>query len=285
MNLNFARTFLEVIKAGNLNHAADRLNVTQSTVTTRINALENALGQKLLVRNRSGVALTSAGFKFQRYAEILVQTWAQANYELTLPDGIEGVCNIGCHSDLWDEVGDYFLDYLKRNNPEIAVAVWAGNSDEILRWLSSGMIDVAFLFDQALVGNWQAEPLFDDELLHVLSSEDYDASKYVYVDMGPDVRRQYAEVFPKEDSASVTVSAPSWALGHILKWGGSGYLPHRMVKPMLADGTLFIKEGAPKFYRKAFLLSDPKAYEVWPWFGPAVSELKEHLVYNSKKSN
>jgi len=80
MNLSFLRTFLEVIEAGNLNRAADRLHVTQSTFSTRINALEDQLGQKLLLRNMSGTVLTSAGFKFQRYAELMMQLWRQENH-------------------------------------------------------------------------------------------------------------------------------------------------------------------------------------------------------------
>ncbi len=66
MNIGLARTFLEILEAGNLNKAAERLHVTQSTVTMRINALEDLLGQKLLVRSKSGVALTNSGFKFKR---------------------------------------------------------------------------------------------------------------------------------------------------------------------------------------------------------------------------
>jgi len=40
MNLNEVRTFLEVIETGSLVAASQRLNVTQSTVTARISALE-----------------------------------------------------------------------------------------------------------------------------------------------------------------------------------------------------------------------------------------------------
>ena len=44
MNIVLARTFLETLEAGNLNKAAARLHVTQSTVTMRLNALEDLLG-------------------------------------------------------------------------------------------------------------------------------------------------------------------------------------------------------------------------------------------------
>ncbi|MDA0218543.1 MAG: LysR family transcriptional regulator [Proteobacteria bacterium] len=44
MNVEQARTFLEVLATGNFNRAAERLHVTQSTVSARIRALEETLG-------------------------------------------------------------------------------------------------------------------------------------------------------------------------------------------------------------------------------------------------
>ncbi len=57
MNLDELRTFLEVVETGSLVTAARRLHVTPSTVTARINGLEEEIGQKLLHRNKSGAEL------------------------------------------------------------------------------------------------------------------------------------------------------------------------------------------------------------------------------------
>ena len=77
MNLIAVKTFLAVVQTGNLNKAAELVNVTQSTVTARLDALDSELGQALLVRSRKGAQLTKAGFAFQRHAEVLVRTWEQ----------------------------------------------------------------------------------------------------------------------------------------------------------------------------------------------------------------
>ena len=70
MNIAALQTFLAVVQIGNLNKAAEQLNVTQSTVTTRLDTLEETLGQRLLVRSRRGAELTKAGFVFLRHAEV-----------------------------------------------------------------------------------------------------------------------------------------------------------------------------------------------------------------------
>ena len=46
---------------------------------------EAEIGQKLLHRHKSGAELTSAGFKFMRYAEVMTQLWRQARAEKKLP--------------------------------------------------------------------------------------------------------------------------------------------------------------------------------------------------------
>jgi DNA-binding transcriptional LysR family regulator len=53
MNLDALRTFLEVIETRSLVAASRRLHVTQSTVTARLNSLEEEIGQKLLHRGKS----------------------------------------------------------------------------------------------------------------------------------------------------------------------------------------------------------------------------------------
>jgi hypothetical protein len=61
MDTELARTFLAVVTVGNFVNAAERLHVTQSTVSTRIRTLETVLGRRLFVRNKGGTTLTAAG--------------------------------------------------------------------------------------------------------------------------------------------------------------------------------------------------------------------------------
>ncbi|WP_085124618.1 helix-turn-helix domain-containing protein [Tistlia consotensis] len=52
MHIDQIRTFLEVVATGNFRKAAENLNVTQSTVSARIRALESELGRALFERGR-----------------------------------------------------------------------------------------------------------------------------------------------------------------------------------------------------------------------------------------
>jgi DNA-binding transcriptional LysR family regulator len=52
MDTELARTFLVVIATGSFVAASQRLHVTQSTLSTRIQRLEETLGAELFVRNK-----------------------------------------------------------------------------------------------------------------------------------------------------------------------------------------------------------------------------------------
>ncbi len=91
MDVERARTFLEIIHSGSFLNAAERLHVTQTTVSARIRTLEEELGRKLFVRNRNGARLTSAGVEFERFAQMFLQVWERARQQLAVPSGKTGV--------------------------------------------------------------------------------------------------------------------------------------------------------------------------------------------------
>lgn len=281
MNVAAARTFLTVVELGTLKRAAERLNVTQSTVTMRLNKLEERLGQVLLVRSKAGTELTAAGFKFLRYAEMLVQIWDQARTEVSLPADVEGLCNLGCHLDLWEGAGRLWLDLLRRDHPRVAVEVWNGTNEELNGWLGSGLIDMALLFDPRSGDDRRVSALFEDRLVQVASAaralQRWDPA-YVYVDHGTAFRRQHAIAYPVEETAAVTFGNSPWALEHILQYGGSGYLPERLVREYLDAGRLFAVEGATVFTRTAYLAIGPSRTAAWPWFERAIATLDAELA-------
>src|SRR3546814_1007926 len=82
MDTELARTFLTIVAAGSFVGAAERLYVTQSTVSARIHALEEHLGCTLFVRNKGGTTLTPAGRQFEKHAFTLVRTVERARHDV-----------------------------------------------------------------------------------------------------------------------------------------------------------------------------------------------------------
>jgi DNA-binding transcriptional LysR family regulator len=278
MNVDELRTFLEVVESRSLVAASRRLHVTQSTVTARLNALEREVGQKLLHRSKAGAELTSAGFKFERYAQVMLQLWRQARSEISLPKGFEGVCNVGLEFDLWRGVGERFLDHVRSNEPRIAVAMWPGEQPQIDRWLKIGLIDIAFCYTPLSGEDFASRVLLDDELMLVSSTARGGApidSGYVYVDHGEEFRRQHAASFPTEATAGITIASSDWALDHVLATGGSGYFSRRHVADLLRRRRLHVVRDAPRFRRRIHLIESAQVAQ-WPWYERAVGALAAH---------
>ena len=273
MNLDELRTFLSIIESGSLVAASRRLHVTQSTVTARMNTLEEEIGQKLLHRVKSGAELTSAGFKFQRYAEVMMQLWRQARHEISLPEGFSGVCNVGVEFDLWRNVGQRFLEHLRAHSPRIAASLWPAEQMQLDRWLGTGLIDLAFCYAPQASENFASRVLFDDQII-LVSSPNPPTSAFgsgtIFVDHGDEFRRQHAQVFPVE-STGITIASSEWAIDHLLANGGSGYLPRRHVTALLEAHRLVTVPDAPVFKRRVYVVESVQTVGKWDWYESAIA--------------
>lgn len=269
MNLLELRTFLTIIETGNLVRASEQLNVTQSTVTARLNSLENEIGQVLINRQKSGASLTAAGVRLQRYANTISDLWQQARQETSLSDAFSAVCNIACHPDLWPHLGSKMFDHIRYTHPSIALSVWQGNQSDLSNWLNAGLSDVSLTYWPNANQKQKVYPLFTDELVLVSSKRNgpikFDPS-YIFVEAGDEFGQQHASAYADADSARLSFGTAQLGLEHLLINGGSAYLPLRIVEPYLTSKKLYLLNEAPKFERSAFLIVNKSALDKWPWF-------------------
>lgn len=100
MDITLIKTFLEVANTGSFVAACDRLFVTQSAVSLRIQRLEDSLGHPLFTRSKSGAILTPAGIQFERYALSLLKLWEEAKQQIAIPEGYAKASSIGAQHSL-----------------------------------------------------------------------------------------------------------------------------------------------------------------------------------------
>lgn len=72
LDLAQLRTFLAVTEAGSVSGAAERVFLSQSSVSEQLKKLEERIGQPLFVRSKQGVAPTPAGAKLVEHARRIV---------------------------------------------------------------------------------------------------------------------------------------------------------------------------------------------------------------------
>jgi DNA-binding transcriptional LysR family regulator len=276
MNIDLARTFLEIAETGNFNKAADRLDVTQSTVSMRIKALEDELGRPLFKRGKAGTELTQAGLQFRRYAATLVRVWEQARHEVALPPGYRAALTVGGQFSLWDRLLLRWIPWMRAEMPNVALRVEVGLSDGLMRQLAEGLIDLAVMYSPQSRPGFVTLRLLEEHLV-LVSTTPRDITQwdqtYVFVDWGPEYRAAHSQAFPDQPTQAVSVSLGALGLQHILANGGFGYFPMRVVRPYLQAGTLFRIANAPEFRRPAFI-AYPAEEEQAAWLLTAVRGLR-----------
>lgn len=255
MNITAIQTFLAVHRLGALNRAAATLNVTQSTITARLDTLDDAFGAPLLTRSRKGAALTKAGWSFLAEAEMIEAAWLRAQQRINLPKGSAGLLSFGCDAALWRHLGQDWLAAQRASSPGLTVEAWPGGQAELAHWLSTALIDVA-LSTAPIHGDGLITQPYANDSIHQVATQPRQARSwhrdYVFVDHGPAFRRWHGETWRAAKTAPLSFGAPDWALTHLLEHGGSAYLPRRMTAPLLGD-KLFEVRGAAAFTRETHL--------------------------------
>ena len=256
MDTELARTFLTVVTAGNFITAAERLHVSQSTVSTRIHTLEEHLGCTLFVRNKAGTTLTPAGRQFQRHASMLVRTVEQARHDIGVAKGFRGTLVIGGRIGLWEEYLLRWLPLMQAANPEVSIRAESALEPEIMQGLVEGRIDIGVMYTPQSRPGLRVEQLFEERLILVstdIGSEPEPQSGYVYVDWGPEFYARHSAFFPNFTGPSLTANIGWLGLQHVLENGGSGFFPRRIVRPLLKARRLHVVAGAPEFSMPAYV--------------------------------
>lgn len=87
LNFHHLRYFWTVARTGSVRAAAERLHVSQPTVSAQVRALEDALGEKLFRRAGRGLALTEAGHRVCRYGDEIFALGDELQATIRTPTG------------------------------------------------------------------------------------------------------------------------------------------------------------------------------------------------------
>lgn len=254
IDVEVARTFLAIVESGSFQAAASKVNVTQSTVSARVKTLESRLGQRIFVRSKSGAALTSHGYHFERYARAMVRAWEQGRQQVGIPETYTDMLLIGGQYNLWTRFLTQWMIALQDQMPLVAFRAEAGTPLALARLLSEGLIDIAVLHQPRLRTDIVVEHLMDDELILVTSDpEGRYEDRYIYVDWGEEYREQHAQCLPTLMEPRTTISLGFFGPGFLIAAKGAGFVPRRLVEAHLHRGILFEATNAPKITYPVFV--------------------------------
>jgi LysR family cyn operon transcriptional activator len=172
MELRHLRYFVAVAGSLSFTRAAERVHVTQSTLSHQIRQLEQELGRDLFDRLGKRVVLTEAGESFLLCAQRALMEIDQGVAQLkSAMAPLTGVVRVGTtHTFNVSLLPDCVGEFLERN-PTVQVIVDERAADAITAGLVDGSLDFGIGYKPEWPEGLRFEPLFNEELVLVVGHD------------------------------------------------------------------------------------------------------------------
>jgi DNA-binding transcriptional LysR family regulator len=228
MNIEQIDTFLDLCDTRSFNRTAERLGVTQSTISGRVRALEAALGCRLLERSRAGTDLTTAGLRFEPHARAMRLAWRDGVQDARGAGSAARTARIGIQHDLLgDRVADW-VAVLQQAMPQTALYVEADYSAQMCADVASGASDLAILYTPKPHADLHFETLGEIDYVMVSTEaeaiEGVRAETYILANFAPAFSATHAALLPALSVGAVSSGQNAVVRGLLSAFGGSTYV-------------------------------------------------------------
>ena len=146
MQFNQLLYFVSVAETSHFTHAAERVHVSQPSLSQQIRALEKELGAELFSRARGNVALTEAGEALLPLARRILADADTARHEvLELVQLRRGRVRLGAPPSLCTGLLPEVLRLFHDLHPGIELLIEESGSHDLVRELARGALDLALV--------------------------------------------------------------------------------------------------------------------------------------------
>lgn len=166
MNLRDLQYLVAVADHRHFGRAAEACYVSQPTLSAQIKKLEQELGVELIERNPRHILLTAAGEGVVEHARVVLRE-AETIRQLARRrhDPESGSVRIG----LFPTLGPYLLPHvvpkLRARFPRLELLLVEAKTDEVLRGLAEGSLDIGVVARPVADDHLHEEPLFREDFL------------------------------------------------------------------------------------------------------------------------
>src|SRR5579875_509556 len=271
MDRDQLQAFERIVRDGSFSRAARTLNITQPTISARIQALEQEVGGQLFTRAGRKVTLTERGESFLPYARRALEVLAEGVEAAQLTqEGKRGRVTVGTIESLAGGFLASSIASFHDTHPKVDYFVRTGHSDQVVEMLYDGVVKLGLI-------SW---PFFNPDLIPVLrfreplvlavpagssligrgavTLEEAQRAKghllKVQWQWGPAVNTTLLRI---TEQMSPMVELPFETVRHLLLDGiGAAFLPRALVAEDLKSGRLVEVEVAdvPPVYRESALV-------------------------------
>jgi len=146
LEIRTLRYFLETAREGNMSRAAERLHISQPTISKQLKDLEEELGVKLFTRSSYSINLTDEGMLLRRRAEDILDLVDKTMAEFQSLDDIDGgEIYVGAAESDGLKYFARAVKSLQETHPKIRCNIYSGNMEDVTQRLDKGLLDFALV--------------------------------------------------------------------------------------------------------------------------------------------
>ena len=256
MQMDLIETFLDLCETRSFNRTAERLAVTQSTVSARVRTLEKDVGARLFQRSRSGTALTVEGLRFEPHARALRHSWSVA-LNATRDTSLGGVTmRVGLQHDVVTPQIRRLIDRLRDVFPQTAFLLESDYSAQMCADLISGALDIAVLYSPRVQPDLYVETLGEVRYVMVSTTArtlgEVDRDSYIFGNYAPVFAQAHSALLPDLTHVSLSIGQNAAMVSLLTALSGTAYVLEGSATALVAQGNCTRVSDAPVIAQPLF---------------------------------
>ena len=240
MNISAIEAFLSIVETGTISAAAEKLFLSQSTVSHRLKLLEDQLEIQLLVRNKGikVVELTPYGKEFIVIAERWLSLWKDT--QNLKSSHIYDDIVIGSVDSLNNHTFVPLYKKVMEGEPSVRLKINTHHSSEIHTLLENRIIDIGFAFSETYHKNIITKPIYSEKmylLCHKNSNYHNNiepksllTKNEVYLKWGAEYQQWHDKYWNSDEKPFITVNTGSMLLNYLSKKDNWAIAPLSVIK-------------------------------------------------------
>lgn len=148
MEIRVLRYFMEIAREENMTRAAERLHISQSSLSKEIKKLEEELGHSLFIRTNKNMRLNDEGMLLRKRASDILEMVDKTTEEFSQIDSITGgEIRIGCAESIQIKYLARTIKSFKEKYPNFIFHIFSGDTEPVAERLDRGLLDLAVIVE------------------------------------------------------------------------------------------------------------------------------------------
>lgn len=252
MHIDWIHTYIDLLESHNFNLTAENLGITQSTVSHRVQKLEQSLGQQLFIRGRNGALPTRHGRNFETYARNLLREWTLAKHKVSIDPATGGEIRLGIQYDVAKCFAGEIIKSLRRTFPNARIYTEIDYSTQMCQDVLIGNHDAGLIFTPIISPDLYVKEFTQMNYFMVGAKEadlqTISTESYIFPNYSPMFSSEHRAAFPNLTNCQLTSGNADSITQFLDSLGGASYLPETALNPKIHHKIL----GAPVFTQQVY---------------------------------